>query len=63
MEKSDPFMKNKAFFDNIEYGNPFGGKKALIFQVTSQFLVGCDQENTFMIGKTLNYDSLQNAFL
>lgn len=42
MEKSDPFMKNKAFFDNIEYGNPFGGKKALIFQVTSQFLVGCD---------------------
>lgn len=63
MEKSDPFMKNKTFFDNIVYDNTFGGKEALILQVTSQFLFGWDYENTFLIGKTLNYDSLQNAFL
>lgn len=63
MEKSDPFMKNKTFFDNIQYDKTFGGKEALILQVTSQFLVGWDQENTFPIGETLNYGLLQDAFL
>ncbi|XP_030343953.1 FERM and PDZ domain-containing protein 2 [Strigops habroptila] len=36
MEISDPFMKNKTYFDNIEYDNTFGGKEALILQVTKE---------------------------
>lgn len=38
-------------------------KRPCILQVTSQFLVGWNSENTFPIGRTLNCDSLEDAFL
>lgn len=42
MERSDSFMKNKTFFENISQNKTFEGKATLILQVTSQFLVSWD---------------------
>lgn len=52
MERSDAFMKSKTFSENIYHDKTFEGKAAMMLQVTSQFLVGWDYENTFPVGRT-----------
>lgn len=45
-------MKSKAFFENIQHDKTFEGKAGMMLQITSQFLVGWDYENTFPVRKT-----------